>query len=105
MGLRGFMAAIAPLAAALATGLSVPDRAHAAGAAYQVDTSEVSEAGNCKAVGEASVTYLTSPGAESRYAIVRVPMWQYWRVIRDSHCTACRRRPCQISMAPPKVLR
>lgn len=48
MGLRGFMAAIAPLAAALATGLSVPDRAHAAGAAYQVDTSEVSEAGNCK---------------------------------------------------------
>src|SRR4051812_37098073 len=48
MGLRGFMAALALPAAALSAGFAMPGRADAAGAAYQVDTSEVSEAGNCK---------------------------------------------------------
>src|SRR5262245_16989775 len=40
--MRGFVTAL------VAAALLVPDRAHAAGAAYQVDTAEVSEAGACK---------------------------------------------------------
>src|ERR687887_1495664 len=43
MRLSGFIAA-----ASLAAAVSMPSVAQAAGAAYQVDTAEVSEAGHCK---------------------------------------------------------
>jgi hypothetical protein len=40
--MRGLVTALA------AAALFVPGQPHAAGAAYQIDTAEVSEAGNCK---------------------------------------------------------
>jgi hypothetical protein len=59
--MRGFVTALAVAA------MFAPGRAYAAGAAYQVDTAEVSEAGSCKveswlsAAGNHDIIGATSP--------------------------------------------